>query len=46
VILLAAAIALIPQLVKGNSCGHDFDFHLVSWLDTQQAWRFGIPYPH
>jgi len=46
VILLAAAIAVAPQLVKGNSCGHDFDFHLVSWLDAQQAWRFGIPYPH
>jgi hypothetical protein len=46
VILLAAAIAVTPQLVKGNSCGHDFDFHLVSWFDAQQDWRWGIPYPH
>lgn len=46
VILLAAAIAVAPQLVHGNSCGHDFDFHLVSWLDAQQGWRWGIPYPH
>lgn len=46
VILLAAAVAVAPQLVLGNSCGHDFDFHLVSWLDCLNGWRHGIPYPH
>ena len=46
VILLAAAIAIAPQLLRGPSCGHDFDFHLVSWLDTQSSWRQGILYPH
>ena len=30
----------------GNSCGHDFDFHLVSWFDALNAWRHGILYPH
>jgi len=45
-ILLAAAVAVLPQLVRGNSCGHDFDFHLVSWFDCLNAWRHGIPYPH
>jgi hypothetical protein len=45
-ILLAAAVALVPQFVRGNSCGHDFDVHLVSWLDCVNAWRHGIPYPH
>ena len=45
-ILLAATIAVGPQLVRGNSCGHDFDFHLLSWLDAQRSWRLGIPYPH
>ncbi len=44
--LLAALIATGPQLVLGNSCGHDFDFHLVSWLDAQHSWRQGILYPH
>jgi hypothetical protein len=43
---LAAAVAVAPQLVRGNSCGHDFDFHLVSWLDCLNAWRHGIAYPH
>jgi hypothetical protein len=45
-ILLAAFVAVSPQLLRGNSCGHDFDFHLISWLDAQNAWRHGIPYPH
>jgi hypothetical protein len=45
-ILLAAAVAVGPQLVRGNSCGHDFDFHLVSWLDCFNSWKHGILYPH
>jgi hypothetical protein len=39
-------VALAPQLLRGNSCGHDFDFHLLSWLDVQQSWRNGLFYPH
>jgi hypothetical protein len=39
-------VATAPQLIRGNSCGHDFDFHLVSWLDCLNAWRHGIVYPH
>ena len=46
VILLAAVVAVAPQLIRGNSCGHDFDFHLVSWFDCLNSWRHGIPYPH
>jgi hypothetical protein len=46
IILLAAAIAVAPQLIRGNSCGHDFDVHLVSWLDCVNAWKHGILYPH
>jgi hypothetical protein len=46
VVLLAAFLAVAPQLVRGNSCGHDFDFHLVSWLDCFHSWQQGIPYPH
>jgi hypothetical protein len=45
-ILLAAAVACAGLLWRGNSCGHDFDFHLVSWLDAQSGWRQGILYPH
>ncbi len=46
IVLLAAFVAIAPQLVRGNSCGHDFDVHLVSWLDCVNAWRHGIFYPH
>ncbi len=46
VVLLAAVAATVPQMVHGNSCGHDFDFHLVSWLDAAHSWREGILYPH
>jgi hypothetical protein len=44
-ILFAAAIATAPQLFRGNSCGHDFDIHLVSWFDCLNSWRHGILYP-
>jgi len=45
-ILLAAALATLPLLLHGPSCGHDFDFHLVSWMDAQASWRQGVLYPH
>ena len=38
IICLAAFIATTPDLIRGNSCGHDFDFHLASWIDAQAAW--------
>jgi hypothetical protein len=27
---LAACIAILPLILHGCSCGHDFDFHLLS----------------
>jgi hypothetical protein len=44
-VLLAALLAVAPLLVRGDSCGHDFDFHLVSWFDALHAWRHGVVYP-
>ena len=46
VIVLAATVAMIPQFIRGSSCGHDFNVHLVSWFDCLNAWRHGILYPH
>lgn len=36
-----AFIIVIPLLLHGPSCGHDFDFHLQSWLDAAQQIRHG-----
>jgi 6-pyruvoyl-tetrahydropterin synthase related domain len=33
-------------MVRGNSCGHDFDFHLLSWMEVARAWHAGLVYPH
>jgi hypothetical protein len=46
IIVLAAAVAMVPQFIRGSSCGHDFNVHLVSWIDCLNAWHHGIPYPH
>jgi 6-pyruvoyl-tetrahydropterin synthase related domain len=46
IICFAAFIATSPDLLYKTSCGHDFDFHLASWLDAQASWRHGLFYPH
>lgn len=43
---LAALIACLPRIMRGVSCGHDFDFHLVNWMEIQRAWSEHIVYPH
>jgi hypothetical protein len=42
VLLLAAAVATAPLRAYLFSCGHDFDFHLVSWLEALRSWKLGI----
>jgi hypothetical protein len=37
---------MTPDFFRGNSCGHDFDFHLASWFDARAAWSHGLFYPH
>jgi hypothetical protein len=46
IICLAAFIATSPDLIHKTSCGHDYDFHLASWLDAAASWRHGLFYPH
>ena len=39
-------LAALPLLLRGPSCGQDFDFHLQSWLAVRAAWHAGLPAPH
>ena len=43
---LAALFATLPLILHGCSCGHDFDFHLQSWIDAAYQLRHGTLYPH
>lgn len=44
--LACAGIAVLPLAWRGTSCGHDFDFHLESWLEVVRQWHQGVLYPH
>jgi hypothetical protein len=40
-ISLAALIAVVPFILDGCSCGHDFGFHLLNWLEAARQFRDG-----
>ena len=42
---LAAALAILPLLLQGPSCGHDFDFHLLNWFEAAAQFRHGNLHP-
>ncbi len=43
---LAALLAVLPLIVRGASCGHDFGFHLCNWLEVSSQWKQGVLFPH
>ncbi len=41
----AALVLVLPLMVHGCSCGHDFDFHLISWMEASAQFRAGVWHP-
>src|ERR1700723_3134886 len=43
---LAALVAVLPLILHGASCGHDFDFHLLNWMEAATQFQHGNLHPH
>ena len=42
---VASTAVVLPILIGGNISGHDFRFHIQSWMDVRGQWREGIFFP-
>jgi uncharacterized membrane protein len=43
---LTAVCVVLPFLQFGIPSGHDFEFHVNSWIEVVDHWKQGVIYPH